>query len=193
MNNKMSQKLDILEQVFSQLKAHFPVREQSLLENFISGIYRDVSIVDLAMISPDDLAGLTVSLWREVHVWKGQAAKVKVFNPDVEQDEWQSTHTIISILSRNIPFVIDTIKITLNKLNTKLHRIFYSEICSERTVAGKLKKLNTEDIKVNDSNTELLLYIEIDQTSSSSERAKIQSSLDLALANVSLVVDDYPT
>ncbi|WP_417696365.1 NAD-glutamate dehydrogenase [Psychromonas sp.] len=193
MNSKMSQKLDILEQVFTQLKAHFPVREQPLLENFISGIYRDVSIVDLATISPDDLAGLTVSLWREVHVWKGQAAKVKVFNPDVEQDEWQSTHTIISILSRNIPFVIDTIKITLNKLNTKLHRIFYSEICSERTVSGKLKKLNTDDIKVNDLNTELLLYIEIDQTSSATERAKIQSSLEQALANVSLVVDDYLT
>ena len=88
MNIKTNQKSDILEQIFSQLKAHFPVREQSLLQNFINAIYRDVSIVDLAIISPDDLAGLTVSLWREVHQWKGEVAKVKVFNPDVEQDEW---------------------------------------------------------------------------------------------------------
>ena len=191
MNIKTNQKSDILEQIFSQLKAHFPVREQSLLQNFISAIYRDVSIVDLAMISPDDLAGLTVSLWREVHQWKGEVAKVKVFNPDVEQDEWQSTHSIISVLSRNIPFIIDTVKITLNKHNTKLHRIFYSEINSERNASGKLKTLNSDIVNANDSNTELLLYIEIDQTSSSSERMKIQKSLEVALSSVSLVVDDY--
>lgn len=191
MNIKMNQKSDILEQIFSQLKTHFSVREQSLLQNFIRAIYRDVSIVDLAIISPADLAGLTVSLWREVHQWKGEVAKVKVFNPDVEQDEWQSTHSIISVLSRNIPFVIDTVKITLNKHNSKLHRIFYSEIHCERNASGKLKTLNKDIVNANDINTELLLYIEIDQTSSSSERLKIQKSLEQALANVSLVVDDY--
>ena len=191
MNIKMNQKSDILEQIFSQLKTHFSVREQSLLQNFIRAIYRDVSIVDLAIISPADLAGLTVSLWREVHQWKGEVAKVKVFNPDVEQDEWQSTHSIISVLSRNIPFVIDTVKITLNKHNSKLHRIFYSEIHCERNASGKLKTLNKDIVNANDLNTELLLYIEIDQTSSSSERLKIQKSLEQALANVSLVVDDY--
>jgi len=185
MNIKLNQKSDILEQIFSRLKAHFPTREQSLLQSFINAIYRDVSIVDLATISPDDLSGLTVSLWREVHQWKGEIAKVKVFNPDVEEDEWQSSHTVISVLSRNIPFIIDTVKITLNKQNTKLHRIFYSEIHSERGASGKLKKLNT------DNDTELLLYIEIDQTTSSTERAKIQKSLQKALANVSQVVDDY--
>ena len=191
MNIKTSQKTDILEQIFSQLKAHFPVREQSLLESFINGIYRDVSIVDLTLINSDDLAGLTVSLWREVRQWKGLVAKVNVFNPDVEQEEWQSSHSIITVLSRNIPFVIDTIKITLNHHNTKLHRIFYSELCSQRTATGKLKELNTEVVDVNDQDTDLLLYIEIDQTSSASERLKIKQSIEKALANVSLVVDDY--
>ena len=121
----------------------------------------------------------------KLNQWKGNAAKIKVFNPDVEQDEWQSTHTIISVLSRNMPFVIDTIKIILNKQGTKLHRIFYSEIHSERNSSGKLKK----SIYKND--TELLLYIEIDHTTSTTERLSIKKSLDLALANVSLVVDDH--
>ncbi|MDA7746774.1 NAD-glutamate dehydrogenase [Psychromonas sp.] len=185
MRLKLNQKSDILEQIFTQLKAHFPVQEQPLLQNFINAIYRDVNIVDLATITPDDLAGLTVSLWREVNEWSGETAKIKVFNPDVEQDEWQSTHTIISVLSRNIPFVIDTLKIILNKKNIKLHRIFYSEIHCERSESGKLEKLDTNN------NTELLLYIEVDQTTSSAERLSIKESLDHALSNVGLVVDDF--
>ena len=181
----MNQKSDILEQIFTQLKTHFTAVEQPLLQNFINAIYRDVSIVDLTTITPADLSGLTVSLWREAQEWNGKVAKVKVFNPDVEQDEWQSTHTIITVLNRNIPFVIDTLKIVLNKQNINLHRILYSEIHSERDQSGQLKVLN----KNND--TELLLYIEIDHTTSPTERLKIKKSLDKALSDVSLVVDDH--
>jgi len=181
----MNQKSDILEQIFTQLKTHFTALEQPLLQRFINAIYRDVSIVDLTTISPEDLSGLTVSLWREALEWNGKAAKIKVFNPDVEQDEWQSTHTIISVLSRNIPFIIDTLKIVLNKQNINLHRILYSEIHSERSKDGQLKALNT------DNDTELLLYIEIDHTTSPTERLKIKKSLDKALSDVSLVVDDH--
>jgi len=181
----MNQKSDILEQIFTQLKTHFTAVEQPLLQSFINAIYRDVSIVDLTTITPADLSGLTVSLWREAQEWNGKVAKVKVFNPDVEQDEWQSTHTIISVLSRNIPFVIDTLKIVLNKQNINLHRILYSEIHSEREQSGQLKALNKEN------DTELLLYIEIDHTTSPTERLKIKKSLDKALSDVSLVVDDH--
>ena len=181
----MNQKSDILEQIFTQLKTHFTALEQPLLQHFINAIYRDVSIVDLTTISPADLSGLTVSLWREAQEWNGQVAKIKVFNPDVEQDEWQSTHTIISVLSRNIPFVIDTLKIVLNKQNINLHRILYSEIHSERSKSGQLKAIKK------DNDTELLLYIEIDHTTSPTERLKIKKSLDKALSDVSLVVDDH--
>ncbi|TEW50663.1 NAD-glutamate dehydrogenase [Psychromonas algicola] len=181
----MNQKSDILEQIFTQLKTHFTALEQPLLQSFINAIYRDVSIVDLTTISPADLSGLTVSLWREAQEWNGKVAKVKVFNPDVEQDEWKSTHTIISVLSRNIPFIIDTLKIVLNKQNINLHRILYSEIHSERSKSGQLKALKK------DNDTELLLYIEIDHTTSPTERLKIKKSLDKALSDVSLVVDDH--
>ena len=124
MTSILNQKNDILEQIFTQLKKHFPEKEQKTLQIFINNVYRDVSIDDLTQISQEDLNGLTVSLWREVLLWKGEIAKVKVFNPDVEQDEWQSPHTIVSVLCRNIPFVIDTLKLVINELNIKFASCF---------------------------------------------------------------------
>ena len=186
MTSILNQKNDILEQIFTQLKKHFPAKEQITLQIFINDVYRDVLVADLIQISQEDLNGLTVSLWREVMVWKGEIAKVKVFNPDVEQDEWQSPHTIISVLCRNIPFVIDTLKLVINELNIKLHHVFYSEIKSKRSKTGKLISLAGE------SADELLLYFEIDHTSANAEREKIQKKIASALLDVALVVDDFP-
>ena len=187
MTSTLNQKNDILEQIFTQLKQHFSDKEQKTLQLFINSVYRDVSVTDLAQITQEDLNGLTVSLWREVLVRKGDSAKIKVFNPDVEKDEWQSAHTVISVVCRNIPFVIDTLKLVLNELNIKLHRVFYSEIKSERTKSGKLNSLNAKSAE------ELVLYFEIDQTSLNTERDEIKSRIECALLDVSLVVDDFGT
>ena len=185
MTSTLNQKNDILEQIFTQLKKHFSEKDQKTLQTFINSVYRDVSIADLTQMSQEDLNGLTVSLWREVLLWKGDKAKIKVFNPDVEQDEWQSAHTVISVLCRNIPFVIDTLKLVVNELNIKLHRVFYSEIQSKRSKSGKLTSL------VDSSADELLLYFEIDQTSAITEREDIQKRMESALLDVALVVDDF--
>ena len=185
MTSILNQKTDILEQIFTQLKKHFSEKDQKTLQIFINTVYRDVSITDLTQSSQEDLNGLTVSLWREVAMRKGDGAKIRVFNPDVEQDEWQSPHTVISILCRNIPFIIDTLKLVLNDLNIKLHRVFYSEVNSQRGKTGKLTSLNSE------SCDELLLYFEVDKTSDSNERKSIHRRLESALADVALVVDDF--
>jgi glutamate dehydrogenase len=185
MVSTLNQKNDILEQVFSQLKNDFSERAQKTLQQFISIAYRDVAVGDLTRMAPADLVGLTVYLWREVQQWKSEHAKVEVFNPDIEQDEWQSSHTLISVVCRHIPFVIDTLELVLNAQNIKIHRIFYSEMPIERSKAGKLTSFNS------DSNNELLLYFEIDKTSAKEDCEQLKVKVEQALQNVSLVVDDY--
>ena len=181
----LNQKDDILEQVFSQLKTDFSERTQKKLQQFICTVYRDVAVSDLIQMSQADLIGLTVSLWREIQQWKAEQAKVQVFNPDVEQDEWQSSHTVISVLCRNIPFVIDTLKLIINEQNIKVHRIFYSEMAIVRGKTGKLISFDAP------TNNELLLYFEIDQTSAKAERDEMVLKIQQALQDVCLVVDDF--
>lgn len=180
-----NQKHDILDQIFSRLKGYFADQEQQTLEKFIQSIFRDVAVTDLSLISLTDLAGMTVSLWRETQKWKGNQAKVRVFNPDVEQDEWQSAHTVLTVLCRNTPFVIDTLKLIINEQNMKLHRLYYGEMATLRDKNGKLISLTQENVN------ELLLYFEIDQTSSKVEREQIACKIQVALENVALVVDDF--
>jgi glutamate dehydrogenase len=156
MKSILNQKNDILEQIFSSLKTHFSKKQQTTLQTFIADIYHDVALADLTQISQVDLSGLTVSLWREIQDWSGNKPKVNVFNPDVEQDEWQSTHTILTILCRHSPFVIDTLKLVLNEAGINLHHLFHCELKASRNKAGKLSDLSGENVN------ELVIYFEID-------------------------------
>ncbi|HIP76829.1 MAG TPA: NAD-glutamate dehydrogenase, partial [Psychromonas hadalis] len=185
MKTILNQKNDILEQIFSSLKAHFSEKQQSTLQTFIADIYQDVALADLTQMSQVDLSGLTVSLWREMQEWKGDKPKVKVFNPDVEQDEWQSSHSILTIVCRHSPFVIDTLKLVLNEAGINLHHLFHCELKAKRTKTGKLSNLSGKQVN------ELVVYFEIDQTSLAQERALIETKIQQALENVSLVVSDY--
>ncbi|MCK5817885.1 MAG: NAD-glutamate dehydrogenase [Psychromonas sp.] len=185
MTPNINQKNDILEQLFSRLKGGFKKEERTMLQSFISHFYRDVVVSDLICMSQEDHTGLTVSLWREFQDWRGSEAKIKIFNPDVEQDEWQSTHTIISVICSNMPFVIDTIKLVFDTANINLYRIFQNEFATNRTKAGKLTSIS------GDKNNELVIYFEIDQTSSDEQRNGIKINIENALKNAQLVVMDY--
>ena len=42
-------------------------------------------------------------------------ARVRVFNPDSERDGWSSAHTTIYINQRDMPFLVDSLRIVLNR------------------------------------------------------------------------------
>ena len=42
-------------------------------------------------------------------------ARVRVFNPEPEQDGWSSAHTTIYINQRDMPFLVDSLRIVLNR------------------------------------------------------------------------------
>ncbi len=64
---------------------------------------------------------------------------MSVFNPDLESDGWQSTHTVIFILHPNMPFLIDSLRIAINQREIGTHSIQHSILQVERDTQGKLK------------------------------------------------------
>jgi ABC-type polar amino acid transport system ATPase subunit len=42
-------------------------------------------------------------------------ARVRVFNPSIEEHGWQSTHTIIEIVNDDMPFLVDSVAMEINR------------------------------------------------------------------------------
>ncbi|TGG95742.1 NAD-glutamate dehydrogenase [Natronospirillum operosum] len=187
---KLPPQSDIVETLKERLQKHVREGQKKTLAELIHRVFDHAAYNDLAAYDMADLAGLTVSLWRHVDKWpqSDQAARVQVFNPNVEEHEWKSGHTCVLILARDIPFVVDSARLALNRLGANIHRLFYGDFQTERTASGQIQSLSTPG----PSDNELLVCFEIDHISQARERRQTERELLRVISEVNLVVDDYP-
>ncbi|MHA7878322.1 MAG: NAD-glutamate dehydrogenase [Saccharospirillum sp.] len=180
-----NQRNELLGSLHERLLPHFPKKHHSDLHTLIEGLFRHASMQDLNTYDMTDLAGLVVSVWRTLqHHERGQQ-EVSVFNPNVEEHEWQSAHTIVTLLYEDVPFLIDSVRLTLNRLGVNIHSIFHASLSVSRDKAGQLQSFGSTGQR------ELLLLIEIDRNTIESEREALSGELNSVVNDVKLVVDDF--
>lgn len=177
---------ELLDSVYQRLLAEFPKAHHAHLKQLIEGVFDHASMRDLARYDLPNLAGMVVTLWRTLHKRGTSAAEVNVINPNVEEHEWQSPHTIVNILHDDIPFVIDTARLCLNARGMNIHAVFHGTFKVERDAKGEFKRFSDK------GKSELLLSIEMDRTSNSQHRKEISGAMQQVLGDVVHVVNDFP-
>ena len=84
-------------------------------ESFIRQFYHWVPAEDLSDRSQIDLYGAAIAEWNLAQQRSPGEAKVNVYNPDFEQHGWQSPHTVIEIISDDMPFIVDSVTMELGR------------------------------------------------------------------------------
>lgn len=192
-------RLELIQKIDKMIDQKLNSKEAALVKAFLDQYYLGVSYYDLRGKSVMDLYGALISHWHFLYQRKPGQSKVKVYNPHVEQNGWQSTHTIIEIAHENKPFLLDTIRLALQKLDVGIHLIIHAEgIHLERDSNGNITKvlpLDTIDKQKSKSSNifnEAPIYIEIDKQTDSQTIEKISSLLKQVLEDVDLMVRDWP-
>ncbi|WP_404369358.1 NAD-glutamate dehydrogenase [Marinobacter sp.] len=139
-----------------------------------------------------DVYGSVLAAWQFLQKRKPDETPVKVFNPDLESDGWQSTHSVIFILHPNMPFLIDSVRIAINHREIGTHSIYHSVLQVERDASGKLKKLHSGRQKSAKASTEALIVLEIDRHGDDADRRELEEMLQQVLHEVRIAVGDFP-
>jgi NAD-specific glutamate dehydrogenase len=71
----------------------------------------------------------------------GVAPKVRIYNPSAEEHGWQSTHTVIEIVNDDMPFLVDSIIMEVNRQALTLHLIIHPVMRIERDGNGEMLKV----------------------------------------------------
>lgn len=185
-----------LGQLEEQLRSRFSDEQVRKIINFSGFYYASASLEDLAEYRPDDLYGATVSTWHFVQKNDLNSPKIRVYNPDFEQDGWQSTHTVIEVLQKDMPFLVDSIRIELNRRGLTVHTIHNAVLKFLRDDKGQLLEVAGRKAELEEDNgsvsAESLIYIEVDRHTDQSELDDLSLSLQEVLAEISTSVSDFP-
>ena len=117
---------------------------------------------------------------------------LRVYNPQVEQHGWQSTHTVVEVITDDMPFLVDSISMALNRLGLLIHITIHPVIPVKRGPDGRLEAvLETGAADGGEARFESFMHYEVDRQSDPERIEAIRADLERVLADVRAAVEDW--
>ncbi|KAB2351468.1 NAD-glutamate dehydrogenase [Actinomadura rudentiformis] len=153
--------------------------------------YRHVAPEDLLSRDPADICGPAMA-HRVLGEERPQGrAKVRVFTPTLEEFGWDPGHTVVQVVTDDMPFLVDSVTMELTRHELTAHLVVHPLLGVDRDVAGHMKafrgKLDS-DADIDES----WIHIEVDRTSDRSRLEQVERDLLRVLQDVRVAVEDEP-
>src|SRR3982074_3154807 len=99
--------------------------KSDLSDEFARLYYAEVDPEELASRQPGDLKGAAAAHLDFGRKFSTGRAKIRVYNPVSTQHGWQSTHTVIEIVNDDMPFLVDSVTMEVNRQGLTLHLVVH--------------------------------------------------------------------
>jgi len=193
MSSTDSTRLEVINHLVKYVIEKLPRDEAPLLKHFMEQYYLSVSSEDLTSRSILDLYGAVLSHWHYIYQRMPGESKVRVYNPKLEEHGWQSKHTIIEISHDDMPFLVDSVCMELNRQDINIHLIIHmGSIKLRRNKQGQVIEVLPLNSEGGDFVTEAPIYVEIDRISDPKLILNVENGLRQVLQDVRTVVNDWP-
>lgn len=184
-------KTDFQQQLQTALAQHVTQQDLPQVALFAEQFFGVIALEELIERRLSDLVGSTLSAWTLLVRFDPAQPQVRVFNPDYEKHGWQSTHTAIEILHPDIPFLVDSVRIELNRRGYSIHTLQNSVLSLRRNQKGVLQQLLPKGSSLEGAQQEALMFLEINRCASTAEIQALQAALQEVLEEVRLSVADF--
>jgi glutamate dehydrogenase len=185
-------KAGLIEKTVEHARAKLPPEQAARLEAFIRIYYGAVAADDLLERGVADLYGAALSHLNFGSRRARGEAKVHVYTPQLEEHGWSSTHTVVEIVNDDMPFLVDSVSMELNRLGSGVHLIIHPVVRVRRDEAGRLLEVLPHDAEASDCELESFIHAEIVRETEPAHVEQLQAGLARVLADVRAAVEDWP-
>lgn len=164
------------------------------LDVLLRRYYRHTAPDDLVERDPVDVYGAAISHCRLAASRPQGTAKVRVYTPSVEEHGWASGHTVIEIVTDDMPFLVDSVTNELSRQDRAIHVVIHPQLVVRRDITGSLiEVLDTSDSGAmpDDAVVESWMHVEIDRETDREDIRAIESGLQQVMDDVREVVEDW--
>jgi len=158
-------------------------------ETFITGYFNQVDAEDIASRSAEDLYGAAMAHLSFGRIFAAGAPKLRIYNPRPDEHGWTSPHTVVEIVNDDMPFLVDSIAMEVNRQGHTLHLLVHPLFRTRRDKEHHLEALVARDEA---GQQESFIHVEIDREVDPARLKSLGDGLLAALADVRAATSDWP-
>ncbi|WP_199549323.1 NAD-glutamate dehydrogenase [Streptomyces sp. N35] len=165
---------------------------------YLQRYYLHTAPEDLTDRDPVDVFGAALSHYRLAENRPQGTANVRVHTPTVEENGWTSSHSVVEVVTDDMPFLVDSVTNELSRQGRGIHVVIHPQVVVRRDVTGKLIEVladNTAAQAAAEAGHETLveswIHVEIDRETDRADLKQITNDLLRVLSDVREAVEDW--
>lgn len=181
---------DLVDAVVQRVEARMDADEAVRAARFVRRFFEGVGADDITDSPVDNLYGRALGMWRFAARRAPRSAAVRVFNPRYDEHGWRSTRTAVEIVNDDMPFLVDSVRADLNRMNLTVHRLVHPTVRIVRDDDGvqiAIPGADDESSAVAESCLQILVSRQTDKRM----LEEIRVSLEGVLTEVRAAVEDW--
>ncbi|MEM7654465.1 MAG: hypothetical protein AAF220_15010, partial [Pseudomonadota bacterium] len=136
-----TQKAELIEKVIEIVRKRLTGSRAEETEGFVRALLGNVPPDDLLDQPPENLYGAALSFLTFASERSVPEPRVRVFNPTYDNFGWKSPHTVVEIVTDDMPFLVDSVTAAINRLDLSVNLVIHPIMDVKRDEAGKIKSI----------------------------------------------------
>ncbi|MBZ9596143.1 MULTISPECIES: NAD-glutamate dehydrogenase [Streptomyces] len=173
--------------------------DQDTVLSYLQRYYLHTAPEDLTDRDPVDVFGAALSHYRLAENRPQGTANVRVHTPTVEENGWTSSHSVVEVVTDDMPFLVDSVTNELSRQGRGIHVVIHPQVVVRRDITGKLIEILGPDCdahgprtaRPHDSLVESWIHVEIDRETDRADLKQITVDLQRVLSDVRESVEDW--
>ncbi|RKP47633.1 NAD-glutamate dehydrogenase [Trinickia fusca] len=189
----------LLADVIDYARGRWPEAAFGPLESFLRSYYELVDAQDLQSRSIADLYGAAMAHWQTAQRFVSGTEALRVYNPVLDEHGWHSDHTVVEIVNDDMPFLVDSVTMEVNRCGFTLHSAIHPVFRVWRDQNGAIERIEpggaaaaADDAALKHARLESFIHFEVDRCGDAARLAELRAHIASVLGDVRAAVEDWP-
>jgi len=160
------------------------------VEAFVTTYYAHGTIDDLSAADADHLARAAIAHWKFGAIRQPGEAVVRVYTPTLASEGWDAPHTLIDIVNDDMPFLVDSVSMAIDRHDLGVHLIVHPIFDVTRTADGTLTSVRAA-ADTGNATQESWLHVEVDRETSVEILEALRRDIERVLVDVRAATGDW--
>jgi len=186
---------EMLDALVEFARARLPAPTFTVLGPFLRHYYDLTDAEDLLSREVADLYGAVMAHWHTAQKFVPGTARLRVYNPNLEEHGWHSDHTVVEIVNDDMPFLVDSVTMEVNRHGLALHSAIHPVFRVWRGPQGGIERVGLggkDDEGTGSSRLESFIHFEIDRCGEAARLEALRTGIARILGDVRAAVEDWP-